>query len=156
FVAGGVDLSGGSDFGFLVTLLAYLIVPRDLGPWVGSLSFIGLCLTIRPFNGLFVYGGGLPVFIVTMGCLFVLRGATNLVSGGYPISARETDSLFHRVVGGRLGIVPDLALWMFGVMLAGGVVLAKTRFGYSVYATGGNLEAALFNGIATKRVKLIC
>jgi ribose transport system permease protein len=61
------------------------------------------------------------------------------------------------MVGGRfLGVMPDLALWMFGVILIGGIVLAKTRFGYSVYATGGNVEAALYNGISTKRVKLIC
>src|SRR5205823_13864563 len=60
------------------------------------------------------------------------------------------------MVGGRfLGVMPDLALWMFGVILIGGIVLAKTRFGYSVYATGGNVEAALYNGISTKRVKLI-
>jgi ribose transport system permease protein len=52
--------------------------------------------------------------------------------------------------------MPDLALWMTGVMLAGGIVLAKTRFGYSVYATGGNVETAMYNGISTRRVKLIC
>jgi ribose/xylose/arabinose/galactoside ABC-type transport system permease subunit len=39
-------------------------------------------------------------------------------------------------------------------MLIAGVVLAGTRFGSDVYATGGDVEAARNNGIDTRRVKL--
>jgi ribose/xylose/arabinose/galactoside ABC-type transport system permease subunit len=45
---------------------------------------------------------------------------------------------------------------MLFFMAIGGWVLAKTRFGSHVYATGGDEEAARNNGIATKRVKLTC
>src|SRR5207247_2973086 len=38
----------------------------------------------------------------------------------------------------------------------GGLVLSKTKLGYHVYATGGNLEAARNSGINTDRVKLAC
>jgi len=41
-------------------------------------------------------------------------------------------------------------------MLVGGWVLAKTRFGYHVYATGDNARAAANAGIATRRVKIAC
>ncbi len=40
-------------------------------------------------------------------------------------------------------------------MAIGGFVLARTRFGYHLYATGGNLEAARLAGIDTDRVKLV-
>ena len=157
FVAGELDLSVGSNYGFLVTTVAYLIVRQRADPWLAALAVIGLGLATGLVNGVLVTRVGLPSFITTMGSMAALRGATNLVSGGYPISARGTDSIFYHMVGGRfLGVMPDLALWMFGVILIGGIVLAKTRFGYSVYATGGNVEAALYNGISTKRVKLIC
>jgi len=42
------------------------------------------------------------------------------------------------------------------IALVGGSILAFTRFGSDVYATGGNLEAARANGIRTERVKLRC
>jgi ribose/xylose/arabinose/galactoside ABC-type transport system permease subunit len=45
---------------------------------------------------------------------------------------------------------------MLIVMLIGGIVLARTKFGSDVYATGGDVEAARNNGIDTKRVKLVC
>jgi ribose/xylose/arabinose/galactoside ABC-type transport system permease subunit len=45
---------------------------------------------------------------------------------------------------------------MLVIIVIGGVVLAKTRFGSHIYATGGNLEAAQNAGINTNRVKLMC
>jgi ribose transport system permease protein len=157
FVAGELDLSVGSNYGFLVTVVAWLIVWRGVNPWLAALAVIGLGISTGLVNGLLVTRAGIPSFIATMGSMAALRGAANLVSGGYPISASDTDSLFYKVAGGRVfGLIPDLTLWMLVVMLIGGVVLARTRFGFSVHATGGNVEAAMCNGIATRRVKLIC
>ena len=36
-----------------------------------------------------------------------------------------------------------------------GLVLAKTKFGYHVYATGGNARAARLMGVNTRRVRII-
>jgi ribose transport system permease protein len=157
FVAGELDLSVGSNYGFLVTVVAWLIVWRGVNPWLAALAVIGLGISTGLVNGLLVTRVGIPSFITTMGSMAALRGAANLVSGGYPISASSTDSLFYKLAGGRVfGVIPDLTLWMLLVMLIGGVVLARTRFGFSVHATGGNVESAMCNGIATRRVKLIC
>jgi ribose/xylose/arabinose/galactoside ABC-type transport system permease subunit len=41
-------------------------------------------------------------------------------------------------------------------LLLGGVVLAKTRFGYWIYATGSDEEPARFSGIGTRTIKLAC
>jgi ribose/xylose/arabinose/galactoside ABC-type transport system permease subunit len=45
---------------------------------------------------------------------------------------------------------------MLAVAIISGIILSLTKFGYHVYATGGNLEAAINSGINTKRVKVIC
>src|SRR5258706_6846001 len=51
---------------------------------------------------------------------------------------------------------PAQVLFMLVIMGTGALVLAKTRFGSHIYATGGNLEAAQNTGINTNRLKLIC
>src|SRR5262249_57047698 len=91
------------------------------------------------------------------GSMAVLRGAANIVSGGYPISAKNENLAFYRWIGGRLfARIPNISLLMFLILIVGGIVLARTRFGYEIYATGGDSEAARFNGINTARIKLIC
>jgi ribose transport system permease protein len=156
-VAGEFDLSVGANYGFLVTVIAYLTVLRGLNPWLSAavVVFLGLC--VGAVNGVLVTYVKLQSFIATLGSMAVLRGAANLVSGGYPISARNEDSLFYQWIGGRLlWKIPNLSWLMFFILLIGGMVLAKTRFGYEVYATGGDGEAARFNGINTATIKLVC
>jgi ribose transport system permease protein len=156
-VGGEFDLSVGANYGFLVTVLAFLIVLRGFSPWLAGCLVILLGVGIGVVNGLLVTQVKLQSFIATLGSMAVLRGASNIVSGGYPISARNENSLFYQAIGGRwLGRLPNLSLLMLVVLLIGGFVLAKTRFGYELYATGGNEEAARFSGINTAMVKLAC
>jgi ribose transport system permease protein len=156
-IAGEFDLSVGANYGFLVTVLAFLIVLRGLNPWLAGCLVILLGIAIGVVNGLLVTQVKLQSFIATLGSMAMLRGAANIVSGGYPISARNEALLFYQVIGGRLlGRIPNLSLLMILILLIGGLVLAKTRFGYEVYATGGSEEAARFGGLNTAHVKLAC
>lgn len=156
-VAGEFDLSVGANYGFLVTVLAFLIALRSLSPWLAGLLVVLLGVGIGLVNGLLVTQVKLQSFIATLGTMAVLRGAANIVSGGYPISAHNEDSLFYHLIGGRwIGNLPNLSLLMLVVLLIGGLVLAKTHFGYEVYATGGDEEAARVNGINTAMIKLTC
>ena len=45
---------------------------------------------------------------------------------------------------------------MIGIGIVGSLVLRKTRFGYNVFAVGGNARAARAMGIRTGRVKTAC
>jgi ribose transport system permease protein len=156
-VAGEFDLSAGANYGFLVTVLAFLIVVRGLNPWLAGCLVILLGLIIGALNGLLVIRVKLQSFIATLGSMAVLRGAANIVSGGYPISARNENPSFYQVIGGKwLGRIPNLTLLMVVILLIGGLVLQKTRFGYSVYSTGGDEESARFSGVNTAAVKLTC
>jgi ribose transport system permease protein len=156
-VAGEFDLSAGSNYGFLVTVIAFLIVRRGVDPWLAGGAVIALGVGVGCVNGLVVTRAKLPSFIATLGSMAILRGAANVVSGGYPISAENENDLFYRLIGGHLpGRIPNLILVMFCTLIVGGLVLAKTRFGYEVYSTGGNEEASRLNGINTARVKLVC
>jgi ribose/xylose/arabinose/galactoside ABC-type transport system permease subunit len=64
-------------------------------------------------------------------------------------------STLFAVGGGNIGVVPVQVVWFLAVFVIGALVLSSTKFGYWVYATGGNEAAAREMGIPTKRIKLI-
>ena len=101
---------------------------------------------------------GLPSFITTLGMLALLRGASNAISSGYPIPAKNTDLPFYQIIRANfLGTpVPNMFVAMLIVAAIGAVILAATKFGSDVYATGGNLVAARSSGIDTGAVKFRC
>jgi len=158
FIAREIDLSVGSTYGFLAVILGFLIAKWEVDPWVAVAITIILGACIGLSNGLITTLFGIPSFIVTLGMLSILRGAALLLSGGWPMLIRlAPDHSFLTVTAGRaFGIVPRQVFWMAELMIIAAFVLASTRFGAHVYATGGNEEAATLAGIPTKRVKVIC
>ncbi len=110
-------------------------------------------LAIGASNAVFIVGFGIPSFIVTLAMLAGYRSLALIVTGERPLIPRSRE-LFYQVTGGELfGQVPWLILWMIPVVILGGIGLAYTRFGYHVYATGGNREAARDSGIAIDRIR---
>jgi ribose transport system permease protein len=158
FVAGEFDLSIGSHYGFLLILFAKLTERLGLDLWITSLIILVAGAAIGAVNGFLVTRLNLPSFIATLGMLILLRGATQTLSQGYPIPAENTDFLFYKIIRGDfLGTpLPIVFVMMLVIVLVGGIILAKTKFGSDVYATGGNLEAARNSGIATRRIKFVC
>ena len=155
-VAGEIDLSVGSVFGFLIVTLGVLVVKYGVNIWLAAFGVIVLGAIVGAINGLLRTKIGIPSFIVTLAGLTAYRSAALVVSNQQPWNG-DGVGLFYQITGGNIaGGVPWLIVWMLVVMLIGGVILAQTRFGYHVYATGGNLEAARNAGVNTDRVKLLC
>ncbi|RME84872.1 MAG: ABC transporter permease [Caldilineae bacterium] len=157
FISREIDLSVGSIYGFLAIVLATLIAKQHINPWVSLAMVVVLGGIIGLVNGVITTRFGIPSFIVTLGGLSILRGGALLLSGGWPIALKlGEDSTFPKLTDGRLfGTVPAQIFWMLGITIVASFVLSKTKFGAHVYATGGNEEAAILTGIATKRVKTI-
>jgi len=156
-IAGEFDLSVGSNYGLLATLVGFLVVNRQVNPWLATLIVIVLGMIVGFLNGLLVTGLGLSSFIVTFGSMITLRGATDLVSGGFPISATDFHSSFYSLLEGSFpGEIPHLVVLMIIITGIAGVVLATTRFGCNVYAVGGSANAARSCGINVRVVKVAC
>jgi ribose transport system permease protein len=158
FVAGELDLSVGGLYGLLMVIISILIEKRDVNPWLAMAVIIALGLGVGAINGLLVTRVGLPSFIATLGMWIALRGAGNLLSGGIATQSTKTNLDYYRFFGSSVpGTgVPTIFALMLIVVLIGGVILSKTRFGSDVYSTGGNTESARNNGIQTRRVKWTC
>ena len=158
FVAGEIDLSVGGLYGLLMVVISILIEKRNVDPWLAMFVIMLLGLGIGSLNGFLVTRVGLPSFIVTLGMWVALRGFGNLLSGGIATASTKTNLDYYRFFGSNVPgtRIPTIFALMLVVMLIAAVILAKTRFGSDVYATGGDTEAARNNGIRTRRIKWTC
>ncbi len=160
FIAGEFDLSIGPNFALCNVCMALAIVNLDLNTWVAAGLAILLGTAIGAVNGFVTTVIGVPSFIVTLGMLSVLSGLALVLTAGAAVDYPDgLESSFFTVTNGVIGPLSNLpvsVLWGLGAVLVGAWVLRYTRFGYHVYATGGNVKAARAAGISARGVKFTC
>ncbi len=147
-VAAGIDLSVSSTAGLTAMIAAWMFTTAQLPSWLALLAGLACGLVVGAVNGIAVAYGKLPSFIATLAMLSVARGLTYVVSQGKPIATPDTVSFF----GSSLGPipVPILILLVMGLICA--FILKFTVLGRSMYAVGGNMEAARLAGLPVKRI----
>jgi ribose transport system permease protein len=156
FVAGELDLSVGSMYILLTMLLAYMIVNLSLPiPLAIFLTFV-LGGLFGLLNGLVTTQLKIPAFITTLGTMLMFGGSSLLLNDGIQIIGIKSPTYKSLMAADVFGFLPAQVFWMLGIMLIGGLVLAKTKFGYQVYAVGGNRQAAENVGINVNRIKILC
>ena len=152
-----LDLSVGPMYSFMQITAAWFMTSALLNPWLAFLVTIALGAGLGAVNGAIVTVFRVPSFIVTLGMLSVMVGASLVVTGGFPITVpSDVESSFFAAANGTVGPVPAQVLWLLGVCLLGWFVLKMTPFGSRIYATGGNERAARQAGINTARIKFMC
>ena len=150
-----IDLSVGSVMGLATANFAVMTNFYHWNAWLVAVIVLAIGLLIGYINGILATKGKLPAFIATLGMLFLARGLALAMSGGYQIAPLPPSTFF--VVGTQnefLGGLNNQVLVLFAVTVIGAVVLQRTVFGYQVYSTGGNMQAAQFAGINTDQVRL--
>ena len=155
-VSAEIDLSAGSMAYFLGIVMAEFLFTYHWTWWVAAIAVLGIGVGFGFLNGAMTTGLRMPSFIVTLGMLSVFDGLSNVLTGGFPVEGRVPavyTNLANAYLGGQL---PVQVLWFAGAVIIGALVLARSRFGYHVYATGGNRLAARRVGIRTVRVKIAC
>lgn len=148
-----LDLSIGGGVALTSVVAASVMV--DTGSmWAGLLGGLGAGLGLGLVNGLLVTRIEVPAFIATLGTAVIARGvAISMTDGG--IITGLPSGFITVATGSFLGL--SFIVWlMIGTVAALLFVQTQTRFGYQVFAVGGNTEAARLAGIPVLRVKLIC
>ena len=157
----GIDLSVGS----IMALATMLLAMADVAGWPWPAAIL-----VGPAIGVLcglVNGFGLTVlrlphpFIMTLGTLYTLRGVTNLVSGGRPVSG-VSDTIRFLGSGeipmpflGKFGSIPVSAVVLLVCYAGTAYFLNRTSIGRHVFAVGGNPQAARVSGINVNRILLI-
>jgi ribose transport system permease protein len=164
-ITGGIDLSPGPVMAIAGLTSAMVLTSEPFNTRLPEAVVIliavsagllaGLCAGL--LNGLMITKGKLPPFIATLGCYLMVRGVCYGITGGWPV--RDLPQAFRNlgqydIPVGSIGIpLPLIFMLVFFVLSA--LFLARTVWGYRIYAVGGNETATALSGINTGRVKLM-
>jgi simple sugar transport system permease protein len=164
-IAGEFDLSVGSVFAVASYVFA-LSMNAGVPPVLAMVLALAASCLLGLINGLIVTGTGIPSFITTLGTMLAYRGIARALGGGDFAQYLGDRNLLFGVLNGAIEPLNQLfdppsnfrvsILWFLLIAVIMALTLRRSPFGNWVYAVGGNPGAALSQGVAVKRVKLIC
>lgn len=151
-ISAEIDLSVGSLVG-LTGVVAAMTMKEGV-PIVAACLFAILISVFCGFlNGVIHTYIKIPSFIVTMGMMNIARGAVLVLTNSYPVTGLPEE--FKMVGRGYMLGIPIPVVVMLICYIVGFFVLKYTKFGRSIYAIGGNLEAARLSGIPVSVNKVL-
>ena len=146
-LTGGMDLSVGSILG-LSGVLASGVLASTGNTAVAVAVSLTVGIACGAVNGFFVSVCGIPPFISTLGMMTLLRGVILVYTKGSPIPIKSDAYKFFGK--GNIAGIPVPVIILIIVFLLAHYILTQTSYGRSVYAVGGNREAARLSGIRVK------
>jgi ribose transport system permease protein len=147
-IAGGFDLSVAAMYAAGGVLFASFSGHVPVA--IAFFAVLAVCLAGGVINGAIITRLNVNPFVATLGTASVYGGAALIYANNEPIS--PTKSSFLTLDATHIVGIPSSIAIFFAAFAFGALVLSKSVFGRSVYAVGGNLEAARLAGI---RVDLI-
>lgn len=152
-LTGGIDLSVGSIVCLANVIFASLANNGPLGIPFAFVVSMTVAIGAGLLNGLAVTIGRLPPLIVTLASSSIFAGLALAI---LPQPGGKVPVDFSRVLTGDtvLGIpVPLLIIVIITVILWN--LLNNTKYGYGVYAVGGNEDSAFYTGVPINKIKLM-
>jgi simple sugar transport system permease protein len=159
-ITGYMDLSLESTIGLAPVIAVWVVTPSHGGRFTGlgsglpGWTTIPLCLlvgaAIGALIGLLRVKVRLNAFILTLGMLITLRGLQIAITGGQSVFVLPRSFTY---LGSTSWLGVPASVWVTGLLFAVGIVaLTWHRQGRSLYAIGGNADAARAAGIRVDRV----
>lgn len=159
-VSGQLDLSIGSQL-LLSSILGVAVMQALGGPgasWtvvaVGALVSVLVGMLFGLINGLLTVFFKVPSFIVTLGTGGAGLGAAQLLTSTGGSSSQPAPAVLAEFGTLRLAGIPATVVVAALIALFAGLLLAQTRFGLHIYATGSNADAARRSGVRVKSVHI--
>ena len=146
-----VDLSVGSILGLTAYLTGRLFVDTGL-PIVGVVVvaiLVGALLGL--VNGLLIGFGRVPALVITLGTLYIYRGAVLSWAGSDRINASDLPDAFSSLGTKTVLSIPVLFLVAMLVIVVVGYYLHTARGGRELYAIGSDPDAAVLYGLRVRR-----
>jgi ribose transport system permease protein len=151
-VSGGIDLSVGAVYGLAAVVTGKLVgdVPSGLAIVAGVLSG----LAVGTVNGFVATLLRINALITTLAMSFVVAGIASLVTQGNLLVLAGHPS-FGDLANTDIAGVNSSTWVMVIVVVALGLLLARTTIGRYMYASGGNAEAARMAGVRVNLTRVI-
>ncbi|MDR0651933.1 MAG: ABC transporter permease [Synergistaceae bacterium] len=149
----GIDLSVGATVA-ISAIIAARLSNHGILPAIAVPLVIGA--VIGGVNGFIVNNLRIVPFIATLAVQMALRGAAYLMTDMKSIAVNRSEKTFIALGRGYFLGVPVPVIIFLAVSLIMIFICKKTGFGRSVYAIGGNEDAAGMMGLRVKRDKMLC
>ena len=146
-----VILLGHIDLSVPWTLTAAAMTATAVGGEMAIPTALAVGLAVGLFNGFGVAILRIPSMIFTLGVDTVLRGLMVAQTGGFAPQDSATPLMLFLSKDRILGIPVPIFVWA-AVSAVIVIILTRTGFGRSLYATGSREGAAFLSGIRTRRV----
>lgn len=151
-ICGGCDLSVGSVM-CLSGILAVQMINAGMSiPLAMLIAVLSGCV-VGFVNGFLVVHQMSEPFIITLGTGMLIKGVCQQLTDAHPVSC--TNMEFMKVANGKIGQIPNLAIIMVLLGVAGYCLLRYTGYGRNCYAIGGDYEVAKYSGINVVRAKWV-
>jgi ribose/xylose/arabinose/galactoside ABC-type transport system permease subunit len=147
-ISGHIDVSVGSLIGVLATIAGTLAV-AGYPVWIAWLVPIVIGIVINTVQGALIAYARIPAIVVTLGFLSILKGGLISATGGAWITGMPEPFMIAQK---RLFGVPSSVYFMIVLTLLAAFWMRYFALGRSLYAAGGNPEAARAAGISPERV----
>jgi ribose/xylose/arabinose/galactoside ABC-type transport system permease subunit len=147
-ISGGFDLSVGGTYAMGAVLAAGLAQHVPIPVAVAGAIAGGMAIGLA--NGLVVTKAHVNPFIATLGMGQVARGVALVVTGAVPIVIDKEP--FFWLGSAQVGPVAVSSIILVVCFLVGGFILARTVYGRTMYAIGGNSEASRLSGLKVDRL----
>lgn len=158
----GIDLTPGAIVGLTSVVSASMLQRSDYAskmfPNMPDMPvFLPIILAVLVgtlfgiLNGCLIAYTKIPPFIATLGTQLIARACAQLYTNTYPIPELKPE--FKMLGQGYIipNVLPTVVFIFIIFVVISGFMLTQTRFGASVYAIGGNDQAARVAGINVER-----
>lgn len=150
---GELDISFGSVISLAGCVAAKAVI-GGAGLLGGIAVGVGIGLLFGLVNGLLVTYMRIPSVVTTLATLGAGAGIAAMYSGGTTIFGNRLSAIGF-LTQGTVARIPDVTLIALALYAISWLILAKTKPGAHLYATGDNEQAAFRSGINVRRIRLV-
>jgi ribose transport system permease protein len=149
-VAGGFDLSVGAIFAGATVF--YASFSNHMPLWAAFACTVLIAIVAGTFNGLIITRVKVNPFIATLATSSLFGGATYLYSNATPIVSNNGG--FQTLGTGKWAGIWISIYVLVALLIVAAIVLSRTTYGRSIFAIGGNQEAARLAGMRTDAIRV--
>lgn len=146
-----VDLSVGSTLGLTAYLTGRLFIDTSLPIIVVVLCGVLMGAVLGAVNGVLVAFGRVPALVITLGTMYIYRGAFLTWAGSDRINASDMPASFKDLGTESILGIPILTIVAVVVLGIVGYYLRTARGGRELYAIGSDPDAAELYGLKVTR-----
>lgn len=152
-ISGGIDLSVGSVAALAGVTTSLLWTSAGLPLWLAAIVGVGCGLAVGAINGFMITRIKVNPLITTLATFSIVRGLAFVITNGQ--TNQMNNDAFKFLGRGAIAGIPFSLILLAVLYLFFWWVLRSTHFGRSIYAIGGNSEAARLAGIPINRTLML-